>query len=105
MNFPITRETLQSYDYAKLQEDIRNEEMQKRFANILDDIRVEFKKTLPQNIRIKRFVWSKLNIVRGISNVGSNDYIPQLIDKLKEIFIGCDIIVDPLQTYLIIDWS
>jgi hypothetical protein len=34
-----------------------------------------------------------------------NGYLLQFIDKLKEIFVGCDIIVDPLKTYLIIDWS
>ena len=32
-------------------------------------------------------------------------YLPEFIDLLKENFIDCDIIVDPLKTYLIIDWS
>jgi hypothetical protein len=28
-----------------------------------------------------------------------------LLEKIRKIFIGCDVIVDPLQTYIIIDWS
>jgi hypothetical protein len=38
-------------------------------------------------------------------NSPKKDYIPIFIDKVKEVFIGCDIIIDPLKTYLIIDWS
>ncbi len=34
-----------------------------------------------------------------------NQSIPEFIELLKKTFIGCDIIVDPLKTYLIIDWS
>jgi hypothetical protein len=34
-----------------------------------------------------------------------NQSLPEFIELLKETFIGCDIIVDPLKTYLIIDWS
>ena len=34
-----------------------------------------------------------------------NKYLPEFISLLKENFIDCDIIVDPLKTYLIIDWS
>ena len=50
------------------------------------------------------------------NNLGKNGYnvnhakqfnqsLPEFIEMLKETFIGCDIIVDPLKTYLIIDWS
>ena len=34
-----------------------------------------------------------------------NQSLPEFIEMLKQTFIGCDIIVDPLKTYLIIDWS
>ena len=34
-----------------------------------------------------------------------NQSLPEFIEILKETFIGCDIIIDPLKTYLIIDWS
>ena len=65
----------------------------------------------------KKFVWRNLNTIQhiqvhalqntngGALNLTSLDCLTQFIDKLKEIFIGCDIITDPLKTYLIIDWS
>ena len=34
-------------------------------------------------------------------NVEKSILIEGLIEKLKETFIGCDIIIDPLKTYLI----
>jgi len=39
------------------------------------------------------------------SGEGLTKYLPEFIDLLKDNFINCDIIVDPLKTYLIIDWS
>jgi hypothetical protein len=59
----------------------------------------------------KRFVWKELHTIRK-PKCGGNDIdvdesilIPLLIEELKENFIGCNIIVDPLNTYIIIDWS
>jgi hypothetical protein len=104
MKFPITRESLQAFDYAKEQEELREEEIQKRLAQILEQLCVEFKQRMPSNIKEKKFVWHQLNKVRFYSPK-MDEYFPQFIEKLKEVFIGCDIIIDPLKTYLIIDWS
>jgi hypothetical protein len=49
------------------------------------------------NVTEKKFVWRQVQNVR--------EHLPQFIEKLKAVFIGCDIITDPLKTYLIIDWS
>jgi hypothetical protein len=106
MKFPITRESLQAFDYVKEQEELKEEEIQKRHTLILDELCKEFKKYMPSNFKEKRFVWCRLNNITMINNDSSNkDYIPIFIDKVKEVFIGCDIIIDPLKTYLIIDWS
>lgn len=60
----------------------------------------------------KRFVWNELKYIRpgskygiNVSELSETVLIPLLVAKLKETFIGCDIIIDPLKTYLIIDWS
>jgi hypothetical protein len=63
----------------------------------------------------KRFIWEGLAQIQmtqqpmfthGVPlNVDKSILIERLIEKLKENFIGCDIIIDPLKTYLIIDWS
>jgi len=133
MKFPITRESLQAFDYAKTQEALKEEELQRQIAQILDDLCKEFKQSMPSNCKEKKFVWKGLYTVRqlyitgfgpggfnsstmdqykmtglgqGRFNISNMDeYLPRFIEKLKELFIGCDIIMDPLKTYLIIDWS
>ena len=113
MKFPITRETLQAFDYAKEQEGWWEEEIQKRLTLILDGLCKEFKQTMPSNSKEKKFVWRGLNNnitmmsfqARNLADRNSAKYVPIFIDKVKEVFIGCDIIIDPLKTYLIIDWS
>ena len=121
MKFPITRECLQAFDYVKEQEELKEEEIQKRFTQILDQLCKEFKESMRSNSNEKKFVWRQLNTIRefyySVKLIGTKDdtyfqvksktdeYLPQFIEKLKEVFIGCDIIIDPLKTYIIIDWS
>jgi hypothetical protein len=103
MKFPITREDLQSFNYVKEREQDREEEIQKKVATFLEMLCKEFTMHIYSNsgrndlTRDKKFVW------RALLNVPQ--YQDRLIEKVKETFIGCDIIVDPLKTYLIIDWS
>ena len=116
MKFPITRESLQAFDYAKEQEELKEEEIQKRFTQLIDIICSEIQQNMFS--KEKKYVWRNLHLARNLhtnihlgcgvtTNISKNidDYLPQFIEKLKETFIGCDIIVDPLKTYLIIDWS
>ena len=109
MKFPITRESLQAFDYAKEQMELMEEEIQKRLTLILDELCNEFKKSMHSNSKEKKFVWRQLHYVRQFHSPGlyskMDEYFPLFIEKLKEVFIGCDIIIDPLKTYLIIDWS
>jgi hypothetical protein len=109
MKFPITRESLQAFDYAKELDELRDEEIQKRFVLIIDELCKEFKQAMPSNSKEKKFVWRGLNNISMMNhqdrNSAKKDYIAIFIDKVKEVFIGCDLIIDPLKTYLIIDWS
>lgn len=116
MKFPITRESLQAFDYAKDQEESFNEEIEKKFSDEIENICKEFKRTMHSNSKEKRFVWRNLHKVRSLHKeiqfpAGStcmttniDVYLPRFVEKLKETFIGCDIIIDPLKTYVIIDW-
>ena len=111
MKFPITRESLQAFDSVKEKEEREEEEIQKRFALILEGLCKEFQRSMPSNIREKKFVWRNIHQIKQLSpgcSIGDMEkavYLPRFIDKVKETFVGCDIIVDPLKTYLIIDWS
>ena len=58
----------------------------------------------------KRFIWSNLQqkidaINYRPRNIITLEHIPRFIKMVEENFIGCTIIVDPLKTYIIIDWS
>lgn len=111
MKFPITRKDLQAFDYVKEKEEEKEEENQKQFKQILDGLCKEFQKNMLLNSRGKKFVWKKggIDSIRYLGCRSRDDeidkYLPMFIEKLKELFIGCDIIIDPLKTYIIIDWS
>lgn len=109
MKFPITRESLQAFDYAKEQEEIKEEENEKRLTLILEELCKDFKKGMQSNSNRKIFIWSGLHIITMMNhpdhNSSKKDYISIFIDKLNEVFIGCDIIINQLKTHLIIDWS
>jgi hypothetical protein len=109
MKFPVTRESLQAFDYAKEREELIEEEMQKDFKAMIDRLCAEFERSMLSNLQHKSFVWRELGKIRqyriGGSHSEMDTYLPRFIEKLKEVFIGCDIIMDPLKTYLIIDWS
>ena len=62
----------------------------------------------------KRFIWNGLSQIQMSQfltqhgfplNVDKSILIEGLIRILKDTFIGCSIVIDPLKTYLIIDWS
>ena len=127
MKFPITRETLQAFDSSDDLDELFEEEIQKQIGLLLDQLCKDFKKNMRANFKEKKYVWRNLHLLGSIDNILLNlagslsntatdaisrtrrpnidRYLPPFIEKLKETFIGCDIIVDPLKTYLIIDWS
>jgi len=105
MKFPITRESLQAFDFTKEYEELQEEEVQKKLTENLERLCKYFKQSMRENSKEKKFVWKQLDSIRQLRNLKNIDYLPQFIEKLKGVFIGCDIIIDPLETYLIIDWS
>lgn len=138
MKFPITRETLQTFDPIE-EKKIRDDIVIKNHINnlvqeICSNIKSRMEWTMPTGISLhasigcgnintnrdehqkimseKRYVWNGLRYIRPgskygleVSDVSEFVLIPLLVEKLKETFIGCDIIIDPLNACLIIDWS
>ena len=119
MKFPITRESLQAFDQKKEDAEQKEEFVQRMIEMCVKEICNEVVKGMTTYSREKRFIWSNLRLSNGINyemtyrtgGGGTTQHItiefifPRLVEKLKETFIGCDIFVDPLKTYLIIDWS
>ncbi len=106
MKFPITREELQAYNYVKDQEEQLEQKIQDSISKLIDQLCEEFKQSMKFN-KDKKYVWNKFTSIKPYINGrdGLDKYLPQIIDKLKNIFIDCNIIIDPLHTYIIIDWS
>ena len=94
--FPIHRASLQTFDLKKYQEDKRKKQIDTILQNILKQCCSDFEKTIQTNIQQKMFTWN-LHTVR-------DDYLLQFIEKVKETFIDCEIIIDPLKIYLTITW-
>jgi hypothetical protein len=118
MKFPITRESLQAFDPVKEHEERMEEEIQTRYAQMVDIICKEVQRSMRTSSKEKKYVWRNLHLVRSLPTLEElytgiycpkttniDEHLPRFVEKLRETFIGCDIIIDPLKTYLIIDWS
>jgi hypothetical protein len=118
MKFPITRETLQKLTVEMLLKERAEEEIQKKLNEFLEEVCTAFQAGIKFALNEKKFVWRGLDKIRRLalppgyfppqgtpSKYNLGVYLPTFIEKLKERFVGCTIVTDPLQTYLIIDWS
>lgn len=114
MKFPITRETLQAFDQITENAEKKEDRIQKLLRDDVKQICNEVEKGMTLYSREKRFIWNELRRNLRFSHdqgvpaymyVNIDEYLPRLIDALKETFIGCDIITDPLKTYIVISWS
>ena len=118
MKFPITREELQSYNNSSIMQQRIEENVNMKISEIIKNICDDFEQNLQNNLNEKKFVWywdkgyGINQIIRyswgtdGLSE--STTYIEckknYFMERLRELFIGCNIITDPLQTYIMIDW-
>ena len=127
MKFPITRETLQELTVEKVLKERAEEEIEKKLHELLEEVCFAFQSGIKFAVNEKKFVWHGLGKIRQLglpagyippqippgysraqgapSRYNYDVYLPTFIEKLKEKFIDCDIVIDPLKTYLIIDWS
>ena len=126
MKFPITRTELQQFDYTLEIKQKRERDVDKKIEEILERLCKEFEKFIQTYHNEQKFIWtignnkSPYGIFTEIFeyiryyNIGDiqedklslfDSKKKYLINKIRNLFIGCDIIIDPLQTYIIIDWS
>ena len=116
MKFPITRESLQAFDQTKEEAEQKEEFIKDMLQSDVTEICSTVKRGMPEYSREKRMIWQTSKCLNGervyystmngvcSSYINMDDYLPRLIEKLKETFVGCDIIMDPLQTYIVIIW-
>lgn len=122
MKFPITRTELQNHTKESILNELKEEMMYLHLFRIIRGIKEDFEKNFLVGSKDKRFIikldsaFKNKLIVQDPSAYGiSTNHVTKLlgfkisidliIESLKKNFLGCDIIVDPLETYIIIDWS
>jgi hypothetical protein len=95
MELPITRETLRNYNRLEARD---NNMINSGLTRLLNLVQMHLMKSTEI-----RFIMRNLNIehITGVSE----RLIPEFIEKIRENFIDCVVTVDPLRTYVIIDWS
>jgi len=108
MKFPISRESLQTFTREKYYKEMDKEMIEKQINVDLDKFHKDFKNHMTNHMTA--FIVEKKFVFRFPYGVYSNkitkdEYLDMFIEKLKELFIDCDFIIDPLKTYVIIDWS
>jgi len=121
MKFPITREELQSYNYSSIMQQRTEENINKKITETIQNICDDFERNLPNTVNEKKFVWywGKGNGIDKIIQYSYGQYglsdpttiktyteitKKSFMKRLRELFIGCTILMNPLQTYIIIDW-
>lgn len=122
MKFPISRETLQSYTFEKIREQENEEKFQAFLDEKVNDLCKQFQSIFTRNrypltdmrsltniLSQKKFVWyieNNLNVgMLGSTNRSEKEVIHMFIEKLKTFFVDCIITIDPVATYILIDWN
>jgi len=93
MEFPLTRERLHTFNRTEANDNIC---LKYNLNKLLDAIN-EHLATKSETRFILNLDLLKVELPERL--------VPRFIEKIKENCINCDIIVDPLVTYVIIDWS
>jgi hypothetical protein len=108
MEFPITRERLQHFQ-AEYKE-IQNE---KFISNVVDGLTHKIFEIAGQQNGMNPTTMLQV-MIRELGDQRKygrmffgllTDYIPQIMNKLQERFPDTTITMDPMKTYLYIDWS
>ena len=127
MKFPITKDELLRFDYTLEMKQKRERDVDTKIEDILQNLCKEFETSIQTSSREKRFIWGSdrkgehgiftdifyfihyYNMNGGSDNDDKTGLFDSkkkyLVEKIQKLFVDCDIILDPLQTYIIIDWS
>ena len=107
MKFPITRERLQQY---RTNEFLSNE-TEERINKVIDDICKSIERTII-NTNQRKYVYdidsnikANLRHTMGVVLPQQKSILNKVLERLKEKFLDCKILVDPLEKYILIDWS
>lgn len=114
MEFPITRKRLQT-----ITQEVEKDAIDKRITQLVEGYKREIISQAYTDSLYTPSVWNqpprdmfrklKLNISEYAQvqnrNISMKEYFPEIISKLQTLFPDVSFQVDPLKTYLLVDWS
>ena len=101
MEFPITRVRLQNMREEYMR--INNEKVISEIIKVLTDRIIQNAYNNKKNLQILIKEFYKRQTVLNSSSI--EDHIPKIICKLQESFPDITITLDPMKTYIYVDWS
>jgi hypothetical protein len=112
MEFPITKDRLKNFRQNELPAIMKKKYVDACVKDICDEVfnktNTDEKKCIVQLSQLYRR-YSKFtqypNQYGQIVEMNRNDWLPTILTTLQERFIDSKVVVDPLNTYILIDWS
>ena len=109
MEFPITRERLQKYRVNEAVLVETKQRVLKEIQVICKDVERTVLSTYENKYiyRIPYFVKNgELRPSNGLNNgINAAGFLKELVVAINNTFPDCNVMVDPLETYILIDWS
>jgi len=120
MKFPTTREALQAFDRVNDEKELFKERIEETVKRVVNEVCRQVNKHLYESTEPFVCQHFRLLLVSTADNTAQmtpqykgrlpfdytvKNFLPPLLEKLKETFIDCDISIDPVENYLIITWD
>ena len=104
MEFPISRTNLQRYRECKAVAADIKERVSEEIKVICKNVEATILNTY-DNYYIYRVPSHVKYGSSGLSFTQQANIIKELMNSITNLFIDCKIIIDPLESYILIDWS
>jgi hypothetical protein len=113
MEFPITKERLKNFRQNELHAILKKKYVDACVKDICDEVynviaNTDNKKCIVQ-MSLLSGRYSKFAHYHGqhgnLVQLNRNNWLPDILTALQERFIDSKVVVDPLNTYILIDWS
>ena len=107
MKFPITRQEIIGIDYNREARERRINEMMKKLCERFETFHINTYNRLskPTQFQYRDGPEMYRHTYLSSDKIDVQKLYDEFYQKIRETFLDCKIIVDPLQTYVIIDWS
>jgi len=111
MKFPITREQLQAYDPDVEKIEQAEQDLEKGIKRLIEQLCTDFKQRMPLYSRYKQYVQYisvdqlQRTMPEYINRINAPWFLVRYIERVQEMFIGCDVRYSTSDVSLTINWE